>query len=130
MWPKENRMRKPPMDWTTHQVRIVIAFTTSLAEYRNVVQQVNSLEANGKTTMIVKVDDLSKLPFAVALSRHSRLTIQQNLLIAWGVIAVLIPAGLLGIVGIALAVLFHEGSTLLVVGNALRLLRFGPDQTL
>ncbi|MDA8187811.1 MAG: heavy metal translocating P-type ATPase [Dehalococcoidales bacterium] len=69
-------------------------------------------------------DDLSKLPFVVALSRHSRGTIQQNLFISWGVIALLVPAALSGIAGIALAVLFHEGSTLVVVANALRLLRF------
>ncbi|MCL4508707.1 MAG: cadmium-translocating P-type ATPase [Chloroflexi bacterium] len=69
-------------------------------------------------------DDLSKLPFAVALSRESRRVIRQNLLISWAVIALLMPAALFGLVGIAVAVVFHEGSTLLVVANALRLLRF------
>lgn len=69
-------------------------------------------------------DDLSKLPFAVALSRQARRIILQNLIISLGVIAMLIPSALFGIAGIGIAIIFHEGSTLLVVANALRLLRF------
>lgn len=69
-------------------------------------------------------DELSKLPFAVALSRKSRRIILQNLLISMGVIALLIPATLLGLAGIGIAIVFHEGSTLMVVANALRILRF------
>lgn len=69
-------------------------------------------------------DDLSKLPFAVALSRQSRRIIQQNLYISLGVIALLVPSTLFGFASIGLAVFFHEGSTLLVVANALRLFRF------
>jgi len=68
-------------------------------------------------------DDLSKLPYAVALSRQSRRIIKQNLWLSLGVIAALIPTALFGVAGIGIAILFHEGSTLLVVGNALRLLR-------
>ncbi|MDX2160972.1 MAG: heavy metal translocating P-type ATPase [bacterium] len=69
-------------------------------------------------------DDLSKLPFAVGLSRASRQIIQQNLYISLGVIALLIVTSVLGIVQLGFAVLLHEGSTLVVVGNALRLLGF------
>ncbi|MFQ5629188.1 MAG: heavy metal translocating P-type ATPase, partial [bacterium] len=69
-------------------------------------------------------DDLSKLPFAVGLSRQSRRIIKQNLVISLGVIAALIPAALFGMAGIAIAIVFHEGSTLVVVANALRMLRF------
>lgn len=69
-------------------------------------------------------DDLSKLPFAVALSRESRRVIKQNLFISLGVIALLVPSTLFGFANIGIAVFFHEGSTLLVVANALRLLRF------
>ncbi len=72
-------------------------------------------------------DDLSRLPFAVALSRKSRKIIRQNLAIALGVIALLIPLALSGLAGIGLAIVLHEGSTLLVVANALRLLRFRPE---
>ncbi len=69
-------------------------------------------------------DDLSKLPFAVALSRQSRRIIKQNLIVSLGVIALLLPATMLGVAGISIAIIFHEGSTLVVVANALRLLKF------
>jgi Cd2+/Zn2+-exporting ATPase len=69
-------------------------------------------------------DDLSKLPFAVALSRASRRIIRQNLWVSLGVVALLIPATLFGWTGIGVAVLLHEGSTLVVVLNALRLLAY------
>jgi Cd2+/Zn2+-exporting ATPase len=72
-------------------------------------------------------DDLGKLPFAVALSRAARRAIRQNLIVALGVVAMLIPATLFGWAGIGLAVLVHEGSTIVVVLNALRLLTFRAD---
>lgn len=72
-------------------------------------------------------DDLSRLPFAIALSRQSRLVIRQNLFIALGVICFLVVASITGWFGIGLTVVIHEGSTLVVIANALRLLTFqGP----
>ena len=71
-------------------------------------------------------DDLTKLPFAVALSRATSRVIRQNLWVSLGVVAVLIPATMAGL-SIATAVIFHEGSTLLVVANALRLIAFVDD---
>lgn len=67
-------------------------------------------------------DDLSKLPFAIGLSRRVRRTIAQNFAISLGVIAALVPFAALGIAPIWVAVLLHEGSTVVVVLNALRLL--------
>lgn len=72
-------------------------------------------------------DDLGQLPFVVGLSRQTSRIIKQNLWVSLGVVAVLIPATIFGL-NIGTAVLFHEGSTLLVVINALRLLAF-QDQT-
>ena len=69
-------------------------------------------------------DNLGRLPFAVGLSRKSRGIIQQNLFISLGVILLLVPTALLGVAGIGIAIVFHEGSTLLVVLNALRLLNY------
>ena len=69
-------------------------------------------------------DDLSKLPFAVGLGRATRAIIQQNLFISLGVITVLVIASLTGLAGIGVAIFFHEGSTLVVVANALRLLGY------
>ncbi|MCC6906865.1 MAG: cadmium-translocating P-type ATPase [Phycisphaerales bacterium] len=72
-------------------------------------------------------DDLSRLPFAFALSRRVRAIILQNLFIALGVIAVLVTASVGGWSGIGPTVIVHEGSTLVVLANALRLLVFrGP----
>ncbi len=68
-------------------------------------------------------DDLRHLPFAVGLSRHTRRIIRQNVFVSLGVVAILIPATILGL-GIGPAVAVHEGSTLLVVFNALRLLAY------
>ena len=68
-------------------------------------------------------DDLETLPFAVGLSRATSRTIRQNLWVSLGIVAFLIPATLFGL-GIGPAVLIHEGSTLIVVFNALRLLAF------
>jgi Cd2+/Zn2+-exporting ATPase len=69
-------------------------------------------------------DDLSKLPFAVGLSRASRRIIVQNLAISLGVIGLLILTSVAGIVQLSGAVILHEGSTILVVLNALRLLAY------
>ena len=69
-------------------------------------------------------DDLSKLPFAVGLGRATRNIIVQNLFISLGVIAFLVITSLTGIVSIGIAIIFHEGSTLIVVANALRLLGY------
>ncbi|NQE65329.1 heavy metal translocating P-type ATPase [Caulobacter sp. RHG1] len=68
-------------------------------------------------------DDLNHLPFAVGLSRRTSAIIRQNLWVSLGVVAFLIPATIFGM-KIGEAVIFHEGSTLLVVVNALRLLAF------
>ena len=68
-------------------------------------------------------DDLAQLPFAVGLSRSTSRIIKQNLYVSLGVVAVLIPATIFGL-NIGTAVLFHEGSTLIVVVNALRLLAY------
>jgi Cd2+/Zn2+-exporting ATPase len=75
-------------------------------------------------------DDLGKLPFAVALSRAARGVIRQNLFVSLGVVALLIPATLFGWAGIGVAVLIHEGSTIVVVLNALRLLAYHEQQRL
>lgn len=68
-------------------------------------------------------DDLAHLPFAVGLSRRTRGIIRQNVFVSLGVVALLVPATIFGL-GIGPAVAMHEGSTLLVVFNALRLLAY------
>lgn len=72
-------------------------------------------------------DDLARLPFAIGLSKATRRVIRQNIVVSLAVIAVLIVATLTGVSSIGLAVAVHEGSTLVVVGNALRLLAYGDS---
>ena len=73
-------------------------------------------------------DDLSHLPFAVGLSRQTTRIIQQNLWVSLGVVAALIPSTIFGL-QIGAAIIFHEGSTLIVVANALRLLAYRESAT-
>jgi Cd2+/Zn2+-exporting ATPase len=74
--------------------------------------------------IVLMGSDLRKLPEAVGVSRFSRRIIAQNLLIALGVIIVVGPLAALGFANLGLAVLLHEGSTVVVVINSLRLLRY------
>lgn len=69
-------------------------------------------------------DQLMRLPFAIALSQRANKIIKQNLVISLGMVAILIPLTLLGIASMGPAVIGHEGSTMVVVLNALRLLVF------
>ncbi|HUH29697.1 heavy metal translocating P-type ATPase [Gelidibacter sp.] len=69
-------------------------------------------------------DKLETLPFAIGLSRKAKTIIKQNLWVSLGIVALLIPATILGWANIGIAVVIHEGSTLLVVFNALRLLAY------
>lgn len=69
-------------------------------------------------------DNLQNLPFAIGLSRMSKRIIKQNLWISLGVVALLIPMTILGYANLGIAVLIHEGSTVVVVVNALRLLAY------
>jgi Cd2+/Zn2+-exporting ATPase len=69
-------------------------------------------------------DNLENLPFAIGLSRKSKRIIKQNLWISLGVVGLLIPMTIFGIANLGVAVIIHEGSTLVVVVNALRLLAY------
>lgn len=68
-------------------------------------------------------DNLETLPFAVGLSRAAVRIIRQNLWISLGTIVLLVPAAICGL-KMGYAVFFHEGSTVVVVLNALRLLGY------
>jgi Cd2+/Zn2+-exporting ATPase len=72
-------------------------------------------------------DKLDNLPFAIGLSRKAKKIITQNLVISLGMVAILVPLTLLGAIAIGPAVVGHEGSTILVVLNALRLLKYDNE---
>ena len=67
-------------------------------------------------------EDLERLAHAHRLSRRAARIIRQNLAIAIGAMAVLVTGGLFFDLGLPLAVIGHEGGTVLVVLNGLRLL--------
>jgi Cd2+/Zn2+-exporting ATPase len=74
-------------------------------------------------------DDLNHLPFVVGLSRQTSRIIRQNLWFSLGMVAFLVPATVIGL-KLGAAVVLHEGSTLLVVVNALRLLTYQDRSSL
>jgi Cd2+/Zn2+-exporting ATPase len=67
-------------------------------------------------------DDLRRLPGALHLARRARRIIQQNLAFAFIVMAILMILATAGDIALPLGVVGHEGSTLLVCVNGLRLL--------
>src|SRR5262249_53028499 len=72
--------------------------------------------------VVLMSDDLRRLPFAVNLARAATRVIRQNLFISIGVSAALMLCALMGWTRIGQTVVLHEGSTLVVVLNGLRLL--------
>jgi cation-transporting P-type ATPase J len=73
-------------------------------------------------TIIVR-DDLNAIPAVIDLSRRARRVVTANLVIAGTFIAVLATWDLVGHLPLPLGVAGHEGSTVLVALNGLRLLR-------
>jgi len=72
---------------------------------------------------------LEQLPYAFAISRQARRIMKANLGFALGVIVVLVIVSLGGTLPLPLGVLGHEGSTVLVCLNGLRLLFFKERTT-
>jgi Cd2+/Zn2+-exporting ATPase len=70
-------------------------------------------------------DDLSKLPFAIGLSRDARHVITQNIVFALVVKALFVAATLLGVATLWMAVFADTGAALIVIANGMRLLRYG-----
>jgi Cd2+/Zn2+-exporting ATPase len=74
--------------------------------------------------IVLMSDALDAIPFTLALSRRARAVVFQNLAFALGVIVVLIISALGFHLPLTLGVVGHEGSTVLVCLNGLRLLGF------
>jgi Cd2+/Zn2+-exporting ATPase len=77
--------------------------------------------------IVLLSDDLGTVPWAVGLARRARATVRANLIFALSVIGLMGLATLVGSltghrVPLGIGVLAHEGGTLLVVLNSLRLL--------
>jgi Cd2+/Zn2+-exporting ATPase len=76
--------------------------------------------------VVLTNDDLNKIPYAIALGRRALRIIKQNIALALVVMVALVASDLLGLVSLPWGVVGHEGSTLLVTLNGLRLLRSRP----
>jgi Cd2+/Zn2+-exporting ATPase len=72
--------------------------------------------------VVLMSDDLGKLVYAIDLSRRARVVVIQNLAFSLLVIVSLVLATVGGAMTLPFGVLGHEGSTMLVVLNSLRLL--------
>lgn len=73
--------------------------------------------------VVIMGEDLSGIPYALDLSRRARRIVLQNLVFASTVIVVLVVLALAGQVSLPAGVVGHEGSTIVVIFNGLRLLR-------
>lgn len=71
-------------------------------------------------------NDLLNLPYALGLSRYAMQVLKQNLVFATAVIVLLIGLTFTAGLRLPFGVVGHEGSTLLVVLNGLRLLWYRP----
>jgi len=74
--------------------------------------------------VVLMGDDLSKIPYVLGLGRKTRRTLTINLAIAFGAIGLMVGTILLRGIPLPLAVVGHEGSTVIVSLNGLRLLGF------
>ncbi|MER3405207.1 MAG: hypothetical protein C4289_08620 [Chloroflexota bacterium] len=72
--------------------------------------------------VVLMASDLSKVTYAIKLSRWANRVVRQNLAFAIGVIITLVLSNLVGVLPLPIGVVGHEGSTLVVVLNGLRLL--------
>ncbi len=78
--------------------------------------------AHESADVVLMRDDLAKLAGALRLAKRARRVVWQNLIFAMSVIMILVIFTIRGDVALTLGVIGHEGSTLLVVANGLRLL--------
>ncbi|MGF1679958.1 zinc/cadmium/mercury/lead-transporting ATPase [Photobacterium minamisatsumaniensis] len=71
---------------------------------------------------------ISELPMMIALSKATLANIRQNVILALGLKGVFLVTTLFGLTGLWVAVLADSGATALVTLNALRLLKFKPNE--
>lgn len=72
--------------------------------------------------IILVKDDISNLRFAIEISKKLKTIIIQNISFSFIVITILVISNFMNMVNLPLGVIGHEGSTILVILNSLRLL--------
>jgi Cd2+/Zn2+-exporting ATPase len=85
--------------------------------------------ALAQADVILMHDRIENVPAAFHLSRRARAIIRQNLVVSLGAVVLLVLGALAQRINLSLGVVGHEGSTVLVVLNGLRLLRVKPDRS-
>jgi heavy metal translocating P-type ATPase len=85
--------------------------------------RIGSATAVDASDVVLLNDDLHLLPWLFSKARQTIRIVKQNLALALGVILFATTPALLGLVPLWAAVLLHEGGTVLVGLNSLRLLR-------
>lgn len=73
--------------------------------------------------VVLMKNDLAKIAYAVKLGRKMQRIVKQNVIFSTSVIALLIISNFLQLVDLPLGVVGHEGSTILVILNGLRMLK-------
>ena len=74
-------------------------------------------------------DNLLKLPEAIALAKRTVRVMRQNIAVALVTVALLLAGVFAGGVTMAIGMLVHEASVLVVIANAMRLMRSRPRPT-
>lgn len=72
--------------------------------------------------VVLLKDDLLQIPFSLEISNKTRNIVMQNIIFSISVIILLIISNLFQVISLPLGVIGHEGSTILVILNGLRLL--------
>ena len=72
--------------------------------------------------IVLMQNDLRRISYAIKLSRKMQRIVKQNVLFSISIIMLLIVSNFLQIVDLPLGVIGHEGSTILVILNGLRML--------
>lgn len=73
--------------------------------------------------VVLMKNDLSKIANAFTLSQRMNKVVKQNIIFSLAIIILLITSNLFQVLDLPLGVVGHEGSTILVILNGLRLLR-------
>lgn len=73
--------------------------------------------------VVLMKSDLSRLAQAIRLSKRMNVIVKQNVIFSLSVIILLICSNFFQILGLPMGVIGHEGSTILVILNGLRLLQ-------
>lgn len=73
--------------------------------------------------IVLMNDDLEKISTAITLGKRAKRIVMQNIVFSISIIALLIAANFIQGISLPLGVIGHEGSTILVILNGLRLLR-------